>query len=148
MIPSLGVSSILMNLVCSTNIQLYSVCTCLFLLIPHTPSSRIGFVCQGDRTTRELCRCQGQTNTSGLGSGDESAGARKWVVSFVQEYDEGLNAPSSQLARWGRGTRSDDRSLLFRKTFIVTSQVNKTHLKWPWSSFTLPAFIGGCGLRS
>lgn len=61
-------------------------------------------------------------NTSGLGSGDKGTEARKWVASLVPEYDEGLNAVRSVSKIPG------DRTLLFRKTFIVTLQVKKTHL--------------------
>lgn len=57
-------------------------------------------------------------NISGLESGDKSTEARKWVVSLVLN-DEGLNAGRSVSKIPG------DRTLLFRKTFIVTLQVKK-----------------------
>ena len=50
------------------------------------------------------------------------------MVCLVQEYDKGLNAVKSVGKMGWRNQIPDDRSLLFRKTFIVTSQVNKTHL--------------------
>lgn len=71
---------------------LFGVCTSPH---PYSPSSRIEFVRWRDRTSRELCRCQGQTNTSGMGPGVEGTDARMWVVSLVQEYNEGLNAMRS-----------------------------------------------------
>ena len=36
-----------------------------------------------------------QTNTNGVGFGDKDTEARKWVVSLVPEYEEGLNAVRS-----------------------------------------------------
>lgn len=50
------------------------------------------------------------------------------MISLVQEFDEGLNTVRSvSKIRW-RNQILDDKTLLFRKTFIVTSQLNKTHL--------------------
>lgn len=69
-----------------------------------------------------------QINTSGEGSGDEGADARQRVTSLVQEYVEGLNAMRSVSKMGWRNQIPDDRSLLFRKTFVVTSEINKTHL--------------------
>lgn len=50
------------------------------------------------------------------------------MVYLVQEYEKGLNIMKSvsKMGWWNQ--IPDDRSLLLRKTFIVTSQVNKTHL--------------------
>lgn len=50
------------------------------------------------------------------------------MVYLVQEDEKGLNIMKSvsKMGWWNQ--IPDDRSLLLRKTFIVTSQVNKTHL--------------------
>lgn len=59
------------------------------------------------------------------GSRDESTDPRKWAVSLVQEYDEGLNTMRLVSKMKWRNQIPDDKILLFRKTFIVTAQINK-----------------------